>query len=133
LARPAREGPRVTRTAALLAAGVLLSGCAATPTAGDPKVVKAHAVASYAIHEECFKLDEGDRVEFRFESTEPVDFNIHYHEGRAVVMPISREKSREDGGVYMARLTQDYCLMWEAGAAGAVIDYRMLIKRATGS
>ena len=30
----------------------------------------------------------GDRIEFAFESTEPVDFNIHYHEGNAVVMPI---------------------------------------------
>ena len=120
----------MTRTAALLVAAVSLSGCAATPTAGDPRIVKAHPVPSYQIHEECFKLKEGDRVEFRFESTEPVDFNIHYHEGPAVVMPISREKSREDAGIYVARIAQDYCLMWEAGAAGALIDYRILIKPA---
>ena len=90
-------------------------------TAGEAKVVRAHPLPSYQIHEECFRLEEGDRVEFRFESTEPVDFNLHYHEGRAVVMPISRDKSTEHAGVYVATLVQDYCLMWEAGAAGAAM------------
>ena len=110
-----------------------LAGCAATMTAGEVKVVRAHPLPSYQIHEECFRLAEGDRVEFRFESTEPVDFNLHYHEGNAVVMPISREKSRSDAGVYVARIAQDYCLMWESGAAGALIDYRISIKPPAGS
>ena len=119
------------RAAAVLVAAVAIAGCAATTMrAGAPKVVKAHPLPSYQIHEECFKLREGDRVEFRFESSEPVDFNIHYHEGQAVVMPISREKSRSDAGIYVARIAQDYCLMWEAGAAGALINYRIQIRRA---
>ena len=121
----------MTRAAAALVATIALAGCASTTmTAGEPKIVKAHPLPSYQIHEECFKLREGDRVEFRFESNEPVDFNLHYHEGQAVVMPISREKSSEYGGVYVARIPQDYCLMWEAGAAGAKLDYRILIKPA---
>ena len=119
----------MTRATALLVVTVALAGCATTLAPGDPKIVKAHPVASYQIYEECFRLNEGDRVEFRFESNEPVDFNIHYHEGPAIVMPISRDQSREDAGVYVARLAQDYCLIWEAGAAGALIDYRILIKR----
>jgi len=111
-------------------AALALAGCAATMRAGQAKVVHEHPLPSYQIHEECFRLDEGDRFEFRFESTEPVDFNLHYREGHAVVMPISREKSTEHAGVYLATLAQDYCLMWEAGAAGALIDYRILIKPA---
>jgi hypothetical protein len=95
-------------------AAVALAGCAATMTAGAPKVVRAQPVPSYQIHEECFKLKQGDRVEIRFESTEPVDFNLHYHEGQAVVMPLTREKASEYAGVYLATLAQDYCLMWEA-------------------
>lgn len=118
------------RAAALLVAAVVLGGCAGTVTVTDgAKVVSAHPVPSYQVHEECFKLSEGDRVDFAFESSEPVDFNIHYHEGQAVVMPISREKARSDAGVYVARIAQDYCLMWEAGAAGALIDYRIHIRR----
>jgi hypothetical protein len=101
--------------------------CATTPLSA-PKVVRAFPLPSYQIQEECFTLKEGDRVEFAYKSTEPVDFNIHYHEGQAVVMPISREKSREDAGFYTAQLAQGYCLMWEAGAPGAVIDYRILVR-----
>ena len=119
------------RAAALLVAVIALGGCAGTLTVTDgPKVVSAHPLPSYQVHEECFKLGDGDRVDFAFESSEPVDFNIHYHEGQAVVMPISREKSRSDAGIYVARIAQDYCLMWEAGAAGALINYRLQIRRA---
>ena len=94
----------------------------------EPKVVRAFPLPSYQIHEECLALKPGDRVEFTFESTEPVDFNLHYNEGEAVVLPLSREKAREYAGVYAAALAHDYCLTWEAGAAGAMLDYRILYK-----
>jgi hypothetical protein len=112
----------------VLVAPMLLSGCATPNPVDAPKIVQGYAVASYQIHEECLVLQPGERVEYRFESTEPVDFNIHYHEGNAVVMPLVREKSREDAGVYSVRIAQDYCLMWEAGAAGATIDYRIRVR-----
>ena len=109
-------------------ATIVLAGCA-TPNATDtPKIVQGYPLPSYQIHEECLALKPGERVEYRFESTEPVDFNLHYHEGNAVVMPLLREKSREDAGVYSVRIAQVYCLMWEAGAAGAVLDYRVRVK-----
>ena len=44
------------------------------------------------------------------------------------VMPLVREKSREDAGIYSVRIAEDYCLMWEAGAAGATIDYRIRVR-----
>ena len=117
-----------TAVAALIAV-IWLCGCAATRSAADgPRTVTAHPLPSYQIHEECLALKAGDRVEFTFESTDPVDFNIHYHEGDAVVMPLSREKAREYAGVYAATLAHDYCLMWEAGAAGAMLDYRIRYK-----
>ena len=112
----------------LLVAAMALSACAAPNLADAPKIVQGHAVPSYQIHEECLVLKPGERVEYRFESSEPVDFNIHYHEGNAVVMPLVREQSREDAGMYLVRIAQDYCLMWEAGAAGAMIDYRIRVR-----
>ena len=108
-----------------------LACCACTApgiTADTPKTVRAHPLPSYQIHEECFTLAFGDRVEFAFESSEPVAFNLHYHAGNAVVMPMVREGSREDAGIYAAQIAQDYCLMWEAGPAGAMIDYRIRVK-----
>ena len=45
-------------------------------------------------------------------------------------MPVVREKSRGDAGVFAPPLAHHYCLMWEAGAAGALIDYRMRLRPA---
>lgn len=117
----------MTGARAVTIGALAFCGCATAPLSG-PKIVRAHPLPSYQIHEECFTLNAGDRVDFAFESTEPVDFNLHYRQGQAVIMPISREKSREGAGVYAATIARDYCLTWEAGAAGASIDYRILIK-----
>jgi hypothetical protein len=110
-------------------AALVFCGCT-TPgiTPDAPKTVRAHPLPSYQIHEECFRLEPGDRVEYGFASTEPVGFNLHYRAGSAAVMPVAREGSLEDAGIYVAMIAQDYCLMWEAGPAGAMIDYRIRIK-----
>jgi hypothetical protein len=110
-------------------AALVFCGCTAPGiTADEPKTVRAYPLPSYQIHEECFRLEPGDRVEYGFASTEPVGFNLHYHGGSAVVMPVARESSLEDAGIYVAMIAHDYCLMWEAGPAGAMIDYRIRIK-----
>ena len=70
----------------------------------------------------------GDRVDYDFSATLPVAFNIHYHEGNAVVAPVVREGARTDSGVFAPRLAQDYCLMWEAGPGGALLDYRLRLR-----
>ena len=116
---------------ALVFGAVPLCACtAALITADAPKKVVGHPLPPYELHEECVELKPGDRLEYRFESTEPVDFNIHFHEGNAVAMPVVREKSRADAGVYAPRVAHHYCLMWEAGAAGAAIDYQIRLRPA---
>jgi hypothetical protein len=114
-----------------LVAPLALAACTAPLiTADAPKSAERHPIAPYEWHEECAQLEEGDRLEYSFESNEPVDFNIHYHEGSAVVMPIVRDKTTADAGIYVARIAQGYCLMWEAGAAGALLDYRVRLRPA---
>ncbi len=111
---------------ALLIAAIMLTGCPKPALMADePKVVRGQVLHPYDTHEDCFHLEPGDRLDYTFESSEPVDFNLHYHEGAAVVMPLAREKTLNDAGVFAPSLAQDYCLMWEAGAAGAVLDYRL--------
>ena len=123
--------PGVQPLCAIIVAALALCACVATPISADaPKVVRGHPLQPYKWHEECLRLEPGDRAEFTFESTEPVDFNFHFHEGKTIVMPLVREKTRGDGGVFAPPFAQDYCMMWEAGAAGAVIDYRVRLKRA---
>ena len=114
----------------VVAVAVLLAACATEPplAVDRPKVVHGQDIAPYAIHEQCVHLAIGDRLDYDFTANEPVDFNVHYHEGRAVVMPIVRDKVRQDSGLYIPILGQDYCLMWEAGAAGALLDYRLSLR-----
>jgi hypothetical protein len=121
-----RVNPAARGRRAALAACIAIAACATdTATPDHPKVVRDHPITPFAIHEECVRLAVGDRVEYEFSATEPVDFNIHYHEGNAVVAPIGREKVYADSGFFVPVIAQHYCLMWEAGVAGAMLDYRV--------
>ena len=115
-----------------LVAGLLLAACASDlrHALDQPKVVRGEDIAAYAMHEQCMRLAIGDRLDYDFTANEPVDFNIHYHEGRAVIAPLVRDKTRQDSGVFAPIIAQDYCLMWEAGPAGALLDYRISLRRA---
>jgi hypothetical protein len=110
---------------ALVAATSFAARAAGPPLVpGQWKVVKAHALAPSGIHEECVDLEARERIEYAFASGAPVAFNIHYHEGNAVIQPISRDGTREERGELEARVPQTYCLMWEAGREATTLDYR---------
>jgi hypothetical protein len=115
-----------------VAIALMLSACATLPPhrlePGVPREVRGHAITARAIHEECAKLHPGEVIEYRFESSVPVDFNIHYHDGKVVVMPISRQKVKADATTFRALTEQDYCLMWETGPEPASVDYRILLQ-----
>jgi hypothetical protein len=115
-----------------LLAGIFLAACASDlrHALDQPKVVRGEDIAAYAMHEQCMHLAVGDRLHYDFTANEPVDFNIHYHEGRAVIAPIVRDKAQQDSGVFAPIIARDYCLMWEAGPAGALLDYRISLRPA---
>lgn len=125
-----RNLPVVIAGAMLLA----LAGCAATPAIepGKPLDVRAHPLPPYEVHEECASLRPGDKLHYRFESKAPLAFNIHYHEGKAVVMPVTRERATADEGTFVPLIAHVYCLMWEAGAEGTTIDYAVRLTRGSG-
>ena len=122
--RRARRWPR-----GIAALGIAVAACAADPvTTGRPKAVVAQLMTPYTMTEECVHLAVGDRLDYTFTTTEPVAFNIRYHAGNAVVMPIARDQTTGDAGVFLPKLEHDYCLMWEAGPAGALLDYRIRLR-----
>jgi hypothetical protein len=114
----------------LAAAAVLVAyGCATAPANPDRRSATNVALAPYALHEECVAMRPGDRLDYRFRSSVPIAFNIHYHEAHAVVMPVQRDAVTADSGIYQPVLAHDFCLMWEAGAAAAALDYRLDVRR----
>jgi hypothetical protein len=118
---------RVALRAAILA--LPLAACATVPiAAGIPRTVDHLVIAPYATHAECMHLVPGDRVDWRYESSAPIHFDIAYREGNAVMAPVVRDDSTTDSGTFEARLAEDYCLTWEAGPPGAIIGYRLLLR-----
>ena len=55
----------------------------------------------------------------------PLAFNVHFHDGNAVIEPISVASTQGESGEFSADRDQTYCLMWEAGAGGSVLEYRV--------
>jgi hypothetical protein len=120
-----------SRIALVIAGACTLAACAVHRIApGEPKEVAKLVLAPYASHDDCVDLTPSDRLEYRFESAIPVTFGIRYRDGNVLVMPITREQATVDAGIFAPVLAREYCLTWEAGAAGAIIDYRALIRRA---
>lgn len=115
---------RVAASVALLAAG-----CAAPPLApGHPKEGSLD-LAPYTSHEDCADLAQGDRLDYRFESNEPVKFSISYRDSNMIVEPITRDGVREDSGVFAALLGSRYCMTFEAREAGALVDYHAAVHK----
>jgi hypothetical protein len=89
---------------------------------------KAGAVAVAAtlepgkIHEECQRLEAGEKRRYHWKSSAPVDFNVHYHRDKEVFYPVKRSLMRGDGGTFTAKTAEDYCWMWTARDKAAKID-----------
>lgn len=62
--------------------------------------------------EVCEKLPEGAKVDWSFMAAGPVDFNIHYHEGKEVRFPAKKAQVAQDEGALTTTLKQTYCWMW---------------------
>ena len=48
----------------------------------------------------------------RFDADGPLNFNIHYHEGKDVRYPERRDALVSGSGRLQVALAQDYCWMW---------------------
>lgn len=100
--------------------------CATAPDRLEvPKVVVGLDLAPYAIYEECVLLQAGQRIGYLFRAASPLAFNIHFNDGNAVIEPVSTASTQGESGEFSADRDQTYCLMWEAGADGSVLEYRV--------
>lgn len=119
----------IARGKAVAIALVAVLGTAACATAPDrlevPKVVVGLDISPYVVYEQCVLLQAGDRIGYLFRATVPLAFNIHFHDANAVIEPISAASTQGESGEFSADRDQTYCLMWEAGAGGSVLEYRV--------
>lgn len=78
--------------------------------------------------EVCGKLARADAVAWRFDASGPLNFNIHYHEGKDVRYPERRDATARASGRLRAALDQDYCWMW-TNQAGHPVNLQLLLER----
>jgi len=86
------------------------------------------AVAPGGFAEVCGKLARGTAVRWYFESAGPMDFNIHYHQGKKVVFPVRRAGAAHGAATLKAKLDQDYCWMW-ANKSAQPLSLRLTLSR----
>lgn len=70
--------------------------------------------------EVCGALDKAQAVNWRFNSTGPLAFNVHYHQGKDVVYPVKRDAATQADGRLVADPPQTYCWMWSNKGSQAV-------------
>lgn len=116
------------------AAAVLASVAAAASPITDlewdaaQRFERTLAVGPRAFAELCGRLAAGTRVEWRFESPRPVDFNIHFHVGKDVRYPVQRDRTRVQTGVLEPDSDEDYCWMWSNKSSG-LTTVRVVLRR----
>ena len=110
---------------------LLLAACAMPDTivVDEPRTATELAIAPYEFHEECATLQAGDRVDYRFETKAPVTFQIYYKEGIAFISTVSRDDVQESAGVFNVPAARRYCVRWDAGQQGALLDFRIRLVR----
>lgn len=86
------------------------------------------SVAPGKFAEVCGKLTRADSVAWRFDASGPLNFNIHYHEGKDVRYPERRDALAGASGRLQVALDQDYCWMW-TNKSGQAVDLNVLLTR----
>jgi hypothetical protein len=107
------------RLLALICTACAVYAWADSPGPADVTVIKARLEPG-KLHEECMRLEAGQKRSYYWKSDGPVDFNIHFHRGDEVIYPVKRERMRGDGGMFTAKTGEDYCWMWSAKAAAKI-------------
>ena len=105
-------------------AHVILLTCflpAAVPTgAAEGEGAYSIRIKGRGFDERCVRLDAGESIRYRFSSSVPVDFNVHYHRDKDVFYPVKASASRAAEASFTAPHADTYCLMWEHGGPGDV-------------
>lgn len=61
----------------------------------------------------CDKLQQGQMLDWQFQSSDKLNFNIHYHDEKSVVFPAKKDGVNQLTGTLNVAVTQDYCWMWK--------------------
>ena len=76
---------------------VLVLVTAAVAKAETPK---SATLKPNKIVEKCMSLVPPQKIEYRFESSAKLNFNLHYHKGEQVYYPVKLDRTNGESGLY---------------------------------
>ena len=94
---------------------------------GDGRFSHKGTVEAGKFVEVCGKLPAGLKVRWDFEASTPVEFNVHFHEGKEVVFPVKLSAVDTARDTLDTKVERDYCWMWSnksAAPATLSVDLR---------
>lgn len=104
---------------------LIVGGCASVAT----KSQTAETIKPSGAHEDCMELLRGQSLDYTFEASKPLNFNIHYHGDKDITYPVKKDGISKDSGTFTAKIKQYYCLMWtNPGAASVTLKYNYHVK-----
>ena len=86
------------------------------------------SVAPGKFAEVCGKLAQGQSVTWSYKADKPMDFNIHYHEGKRVVFPAKQDAAIDAQGKLDVKLRRGYCWMWTS-TMDVPVQIELLLQR----
>jgi hypothetical protein len=126
-------------------APIVLSGCLSANTkpaqspekdTGGKLVHDSITIRASGSYEECIELRPGQVFDYEFDSSDFVNFNIHYHSATGLYYPVDNkgvrfEKGTLDPGThpFYTAEQESYCLMWDNLNDGPVeVSYKCVLR-----
>ena len=84
----------------------------------EGKFDHAQSIAPGKFLEICENLAKGSTVTWQFKASAPLNFNVHFHQGKEVAFPEKQDSVSELRGTLVAQSKEDYCWMWTNKGSG---------------
>lgn len=78
--------------------------------------------------EVCEKLEAGAKVQWRYKSSAPLDFNVHSRAGKTVTVLVRKDRTARADAVFTAGSAQEYCWSW-TNNSGDSVELNLYLKR----
>ena len=94
------------------------------------KFERTQSIAPGKFVEICENLPKGSAVKWEFKASAPVNFNVHFHQGKEVSFPEKQDGVSELQGTLVTPSKEDYCWMW-TNKGEAASNIHVLLTKAT--
>ena len=99
--------------AALAVAATTLITHAAPPVPPSKAPTKPVTIKSGKSFEKCVVLNAAQTLEYDFNTSAKVNFNLHYRKGDAIYYPVKEDRVNRMDSSYETSVREEFCLGWE--------------------